>query len=609
MPADDGGLGNGHVLAARLVRLATVLLGGVVVICAYYTTLLATQRAELALLVSAMTAFNPRIIVLSAAVSNDIAVSAAASLTLLLATYFVMTPRTPHAALAALMGAGAGASLLMKYSGGVIIIAAAAAVACRAWRDRASWRTVVTNVVALGAGALLITGWYFLHNWQLYGDILAWNKVNEMNPGFATSRPLQESLNFIPFILSSFFGHPGYVLQVAVDHNVWMLRGFAVAAIGIVILAVRRRLSLAFVPLLIALAANVVAYYGWLAARDATQNMRFFSPTYVPITMLYVLGITALFPQRWHAGIAVFVSLAYALFTGYTLYESQRQMYPYPAYVDEPERSAILQQTTDGRVAFENGIQLIEAKLERQRQNTGEPIKLSVIWQVTEPLTEPVHLMLDVRDANDRTITAYNTGNVHRYSHLAQAWQVGRLVREDYALTPYVEQTSILRILAGWYRPNTQTPVRPLGSRTVSVELGKVKVSVGQPPATNDSGPKLARLEGLGDVVSAEVSGDDVVLGWRATTEPQNNYTIFVHGLNDAGEIVAQHDQPFVNSTAYWTRGEAVTETIRVPGLSQAHAMRIGVYDPATLQRLRTLHPDGTGWADNVIVMPVQSHE
>ena len=148
----------------------------------------------------------------------------------------------------------------MKYSGGIIILAAITAVVCRAWRDKASWswRTLLIHAGALGAGALLITGWYFLRNWQLYGDILAWNKVNEMNASLASPRSLQESLNFIPFILSSFFGHPGYVLQVAVDHNLWMLRGFVVAISGVVILAIRRQLNIAFIPLLVALGANVV---------------------------------------------------------------------------------------------------------------------------------------------------------------------------------------------------------------------------------------------------------------------------------------------------------------------------------------------------------------
>jgi len=606
LPADTGGLGSGHVLAARLVRLATVLLGVIVVACAYATTLLATQRAELALLVAAMTAFNPRIIVLSAAVSNDMAVSAAASLTLLLVTYYVMSARRPHAALAGLMGVGAGVSLLMKYSGGVIIVAAVAALACRAWRDRASWRTLLAYGLAFGAGALLVTGWYFLHDWQLYGDILAWNKVNEMNAGLAAPRPVQESLNLIPFILSSFFGHPGYVLQVAVDHNLWMLRGFVVAAVGVVILAVRRRLNLAFVPLLVALAANVVAYYTWLTARDATQNMRFFSPMFVPITMLYVLGILAFFPRRWYAGLAVFASLAYALFIGTTLYESQRQMYAYPSYVREPERDAVLGRSRDGRVMFENGIQLIDAHLERQRQQSGEPIKLSVIWQVTRPLTEPAQLMLDVRDSNDQTITAYNTGNVDRYSHVVRAWQVGQLVREDYEFTPNVAQTDVLRILAGWYRQKTRTPIRPVGNGSVSVELGRVKVSAGQLPPTTDAATTVARVDGLGNLVGVKITEDDVVLDWQATAEPAGNYTLFVHGLDADGKIVAQQDQPFAHSVAYWTRGERLIERIHVPGLAQARSVRIGVYDPATLQRLHAVHPDGSAWPDDAIVVPIQ---
>ena len=134
---------------------------------------------------------------------------------------------------------------------------------------------------------------------------------------------------------------------------------------------------------------------------------------------------------------------------------------------------------------FQNGIQLIDTHLERQRQNSSESITLSVVWQVTEPLAEPAQLTLDVRDSNDQTITAYNPGNADRYSRLVQAWQVG------------------------------------------------------QPPPS-DAEPKLARIAGLGDLVGIQISGDDVVFTWQATAEPISNVTLFMHGLDANGKIIAQ---------------------------------------------------------------------
>jgi 4-amino-4-deoxy-L-arabinose transferase-like glycosyltransferase len=153
LPADEGGLGTGHVLAGRLVRFATVLMGAVAVLCSYFIALWLTRRPEVVVLTTALMAFNPRNLVLSGAVSNDMAVACAAALTLLLATRVVTAERKPGLALIFLMGLSAGAALLTKYSGGAVIFAAIAALIGRMIQSRYSFRWLATN------GAALATSW------------------------------------------------------------------------------------------------------------------------------------------------------------------------------------------------------------------------------------------------------------------------------------------------------------------------------------------------------------------------------------------------------------------------------------------------------------------
>lgn len=604
LPQDRGELGSGHVLAGHLVRLATVLMGATVIACGYFTTKMATGQAEIALLVAAFMAFNPRIIILSAQISNDMAVACVASLSLALATRFVIARETPRIAFSALLGVCAGISLLTKYSGGVIIVAVVSALLFRCVRHRLSARWLIGNGLAVGLGAMMVVGWFFARNWTLYSDILAWNKVNEMNAARAVPRRIEEIITQVPFILSSFFGHPAYPLAIATQYTDAMLKAMVPAGLGTAWLLWRRRLGIGFGPLLVALVLNLVAYYPWLRDHDATENMRFFSPTYVPITMLFVVGLLAFVPRRWWAGLALAAPVAYGAFTFATLTAGYQAMFAYPNYVDAAQTNQILARASESRVLFENGIEMIDARISASRIISGEPVDLTVVWRTTQPLTTNAHLTLDLRDEQDRTVTALNTENITRYSYVPRAWIVRGLVRETYTFRPTVQTNTVLRILAGWHaQDGLNTPILPVGHGGVSVEIGRVKVraEAAQPAI----GPVLARIPGLADLTSVSMDADTVSLSWRATAEPTGNFTIFAHGLGDNQVPIAQQDQPFSYAAAWWTVGEQFTEALAAPGLGRSRIVQLGVYDPVSQTRMPAFRPDGSRWVDDIILFVV----
>lgn len=602
LPADRGTLGSGHVLAARLVRLATVLMGAVVVVCAYFIARAVTQRPEVGLLVAALIAFNPRVITLSAQISNDMAVACAASVSLWLAARIAIGEKEPGLGLSALLGAGAGISLLTKYSGGVIILAAIAAIACRALRNRLPLSWLIAHAAAIGLGSLLTVGWFFGRNAALYGDILAWNKVNEMNAMRSAPRTLAEMTSLVPYIVANFFGHPAYAWTVAIQYTRLMLYLTVPAAIGVVWLALRRRIGLGFAPMLAALAANMIAYYPWLRDHDATENMRFFSPVYVPITLLFALGLLVFTRRQWAPAIAIAVSLAYGVFIAVSLPAGFDQMYAYPRYLEPTEHATLQQRPPDGRVLFENGIELMDAQISQSRINSGETVALTLTWRTTRPITVNAHLTLDLRDEQDRVIAALNTANVIRYSYVPRAWMVGAPLRETYTFQPKPGANAVLRLFAGWHaHPGIGAPISPVGRPGVSVEVGRVKVRVSEAaPATRSP---IARLPGFADLLGFDLRGDTVTLRWRATSEPDRNYTVFAHGLDAMGERIAQQDQPFDYGASWWSLGEEFEERIVAPGLGRARVIHVGVYDPSSFARLQAVSPDGTAWKDDIIVL------
>ncbi len=82
-----------------------------------------------------------------------------------------------------------------------------------------------------------------------------------------------------------------------------------------------------------------------------------------------------------------------------------------------------------------------------------------------------------------------------------------------------------------------------------------------------------------------------VILWWRAISTVGKDYTVFVHALNAAGQVVGQHDSMPANSfrpTAQWRVGEVVKDIhyfIAGPGPEQ---IEVGFYDGRTGQRLPT---------------------
>jgi hypothetical protein len=85
-----------------------------------------------------------------------------------------------------------------------------------------------------------------------------------------------------------------------------------------------------------------------------------------------------------------------------------------------------------------------------------------------------------------------------------------------------------------------------------------------------------------------------ISLLWRAEAEMPTSYRIFIHLVDSDGQILAQADGEPANwtrPTTGWVPGEYILDdhTLTIPPDLPADAsLRIGLYDPATGQRLQT---------------------
>lgn len=122
-----------------------------------------------------------------------------------------------------------------------------------------------------------------------------------------------------------------------------------------------------------------------------------------------------------------------------------------------------------------------------------------------------------------------------------------------------------------------------------------------QPPSVRypmraDLGGKVEFLGYDLDKIQVE-RGEKITLTlyWRALTEMEVNYHIFVHLLSEEGEILAQMDSPPAEGsrpTAGWVKGEVVRDDYQI-ALEEVPAgeylLTVGIYNPVSGERLPVL--------------------
>jgi hypothetical protein len=100
--------------------------------------------------------------------------------------------------------------------------------------------------------------------------------------------------------------------------------------------------------------------------------------------------------------------------------------------------------------------------------------------------------------------------------------------------------------------------------------------------------------EGLTPVFVTSMDGTlTFTLYWQAIQETDTSYSVFIHLLDDQGELVSQHDgvpAGGARPTTGWIEGEIIVDEIELPVgelvQGQTYSIIVGLYDPNSGQRL-----------------------
>jgi hypothetical protein len=222
----------------------------------------------------------------------------------------------------------------------------------------------------------------------------------------------------------------------------------------------------------------------------------------------------------------------------------------------------------------------------------GDPVRLDLVWQVRQPLSTTPDLSVRFWGKADRGLNTPPQplfGDVTR-----QQLQPGDVIHTVHALNAPVTDGDRRYLVEIRLTYDGHTAHLPVGTITVTDRPHRW-----QPPAditpVNATFGNIARLTGFTMSPQHPAPGDSlqVSLSWQAISPDETSYKVFIHLIDENGQIVAQHDGFPASGelpTNIWTPDEYVLDTHAIPLPATlpagSYTLRVGMYDPASGVRL-----------------------
>ncbi|MCP4426926.1 MAG: glycosyltransferase family 39 protein [Chloroflexi bacterium] len=615
-PAQERFPGQGSVLAVYVIRLASIGLGlGTVWLIYQLGSLLFLPPIDL--LAVALTAFNPMFLFVNAAVNNDSLANLLGHWGLYLLVKLWRDTPDPRAEWRRYAGLGLvlGLGILTKLSLGGLLGLTGLALAWLAWR-RGQWRLLFIGGVITLAAALTVSGWMFVRNWQVYGDLTG------LNAFIAVQGTREVPLDWAGWVdefgtfYRSYWGLFGGVNVAAPD----AFYGGAnlLALVGVVGLTRWLRQKWGMLPpglwLLPAWGGVLLALLiRWNVISPAFQGRLIF-PALGALNLLWAAGLLAWVKPDWRSRLAAGLAGALLLAATALPWTTIRPAYAYP----EP-LTAVPPPSQFGPITFEAGqdrLQLVGIDMDARQsvKPGGKPVKVVLYWRAETPVEKDylsaVHL-LGREFESVGAINRYPAWGMIPTSH----WQPGQIWQDEYHVR--VKEPAIapaqLRVSVSLYDSEAEKTLPATWPDGAAIN----PLLVGEPARLTSPARQLPRSYVLNapfaDGVTlvgylwnnapeseslTAVPGNalPITLYWRSEGTPMQDYTVFVHLLNANGEWVAGADAPPVNNfypTSMWQERDWIDDlhTLALPvDLPPGdYVIRIGLYDPVTGARLAQL--------------------
>jgi len=627
---------RGAVLAIRLARLVSLAFGLMTVVAAWGLGREAfPHQPAWALSVGAVVAFVPQFLFISGVVSNDSATAAFSTSALWAIVRAANRGMTRSRSFT--IGVLIGLAALTKTSALLLIPLAMAIPMFTRHPPARRVSSVVGHWSLVILTALTVGGWWYFRNAILYRDPLALHAHVNTPWGRAAPLSLGPLLAELPKVYRSFWGAFGWG---HVQYPLWVYLALGVTLIVSLIgwgRAVKRRALPCSGRVLLLAAAwwllIFVALLQWMRRVEAPHGRLLF-PAIGAFALLLVGGWAALSQSRF-----TFLSVSPRLLVPLSLLVLLSLLTPWlvirpafapPRLISPADAAATVQ---GPQLTYDDAARLLGVSLPQASVIPGDVLEARACWETLAPMSKDYTVFIHLVGRNNERVAER-----HTYPGLGRfptsLWPVGeafcdvyRVPVEDWAPVP-----ELYDLVVGLYDASTGERLvarDPAGGVVGLPTLARVRIAPEQPLSAfpGDVHPLDYRMGEQIALIGYQLSGPiqsgmplTVTLYWRADGRVAEDYTVFVHLLSEPrrsgespSEPLAQHDGPPRYGrypTSAWQVGDVVPDehVLEVPVLTaggSAH-LAVGMYLPATLERLAVTGPDGPA-PDNLILLPMES--
>ena len=618
---------EGAVLAVHIVRLLSVLWGAITVVGAYLVTReIVPSRPGLALAVASFTAFNPHFIFMNSVVNNDGCAAGMCGLCLWLTirvTRFEQEAGFCRKNLASLsvLGGVLGLALLTKMSALAMLPLVALALLLIWWRDRNIGALLIRGLVVFGLAAL-VGAWWYVRNWVLYGDPLGWGIWLIDIPVVRIG--LLELVRQFGHVATSYWSPYDGLFPPSVF---WALGLLAVMAIvGLLRLTVQReaRAHMYAEGLVLAGTWFVLLFISLIRYMRTTPSDegRLLFPGIGAFALFLALGVESAAGQRRVRAIASGVGIGLLVFCCTT-----------PFYAIAPRFASPLVASAEGllvEVPFDDAsfagrvegaeqayrVRLLGMEVEPGEIQPGDTIDVTLYWEAQSPSPARLRAVVQLWTMGGRFLgqrDATPAGEVYP----PDLWRTGDVVRDVYRVRVDEDGPAMcrvaVRVLAGDELLGEVSSPAVLRLTGAAVSSERVAHPLGY---TFDGKIELMGYSLPNGPPSSASEPLVIVFYWHVLTEVDEDYTVFLHLLNEDEDkvdstLVGQGDgPPFDNDypTSYWLPGQILADAhvLSLDGVRPVNAyLLVGLYRLSDGGRLPTYMATGERIPDDAIRLDI----
>lgn len=597
---------QGAALALHIARFVSALLGAGTIV---FTYLLAREffppaanakYKYIPLLAAVFVAFLPQFLFVSSTVSNDSAAILLSSAVVWQLAYLTKHPFTLKRALG--LGITLGLSLLAKLSCLTLLPLTSIVLVYIAWRQRA-YRTVLGYAVLVFGLTALLSGWWFLRNAQLYGNVLPSAIIAEM----VGTRPNYLSLarwltTEAQGVWLSSWGVFGWFNILAPGFYYWFYDVLAVLGLMGIVVALtqtRQRAHLSFALLMLPLWLGIVALALWYFSADIISNQgRLMFPALSSYAVLWAWGILSLVPGQWSRVVTVAAATVFVLIAAAV-----------PAWLIAPSYKPTLvasntlpENLKPVTARFENGVEWLGVDVKREQVRTGETLGVTLYYRVAsaQALNQAVfiHLVNSAQVIVAQRDSLIGLGN-------PDALEPGVLYADTLPISipPALPAPDVWRIEAGMYNSDTGERV-PVSGEAVLPDHRILLGTLQAEPAVGWNyhfGDEVELVRGEMPLKQVKPGGVlPLTLYWNANKTAQP-LRVFMHALGKDDHIWASATLPF-DATAPM-HIELLFDPQTPPGV---YPLEMGVETVAEGDRLEVFTAEGIDLNDQLFLGAVR---